>query len=308
MAKQRINDDLIKSLKAQREREGKPQLVVFDDKLPGFGVVVGATATSFIVNRRTPEGLKRHAFARLAPNSSDLPTMSAVQARQEAHKHLGSIVANQPTPADVRRATKAGPTLADAIDLYLVNLKAEGARPSSINTVRVEMLGVQGSSDSYVKAWLTKPLVEITGKDARERHDAITREHGPHIANRVMRQLRACWNHVRREALVGTIAGFNARTAFPENPTLAVNWNTNRNASSRGVSYRERRQEPLAWDALPKWYAAVTAIPNGVRRDYQHLVVLTGLRRRDAATLRWEHINTSDKPVTSRVWNAARSA
>jgi integrase len=45
-----------------------------------------------------------------------------------------------------------------------------------------------------------------------------------------------------------------------------------------------------------------------VRRDYNLLVVLTGLRRTDAATLRWEHVNMTDKPVQSRVWNTSKGS
>jgi integrase len=45
---------------------------------------------------------------------------------------------------------------------------------------------------------------------------------------------------------------------------------------------------------------------DGVRRDYNLVVIFTGLRRNDAASLRWEHINLTDEPIASRVWHAGR--
>ncbi|HWU91470.1 MAG TPA: hypothetical protein VN253_29585 [Kofleriaceae bacterium] len=51
---------------------------------------------------------------------------------------------------------------------------------------------------------------------------------------------------------------------------------------------------------------AINALSD-VLRDYQLVVLLTGLRRRDASSIRWEHANLTDKPISSRAWNASRA-
>jgi integrase len=47
---------------------------------------------------------------------------------------------------------------------------------------------------------------------------------------------------------------------------------------------------------LPAWRAAIDEL-SAVRRDYQLLVLLTGLRRMDAATIRHEHVNVDARTL-----------
>ena len=82
-----------------------------------------------------------------------------------------------------------------------------------------------------------------------------------------MRHVRAIYNTALKEH------------DLPVNPTVAVHWNKER-----------RRQEPIPWAKLPDWHAAVLAIESDVRRDYQLFTLLTGLRKMDAATVRWDHV------------------
>jgi integrase len=138
-------------------------------------------------------------------------------------------------------------------------------------------------------------LHQISRTDCRELHEDLTEDNGPYLANRIMRHVRAVWNTALKEH------------ELPGNPTIAVHWNK-----------EHRRQEPIAWGDLPAWHAAVVQLGerrtterdqvrtgNAVRRDYNLFLLLTGLRRMDAATMRWEHVNLSDDPVASVVWNAS---
>ncbi|MCX5741695.1 MAG: hypothetical protein NT062_04245 [Proteobacteria bacterium] len=290
-----LTDDTLRALKLP---ENKAQLVAFDTKVTGFGVVIGRTATTFIVNRRVGAKLHRETIGRWTGAGGDIDARAA---RKQATVLLGRHIEGAPTPGKVRRVRSSGPTLSDACSVYVESMRASGARPTSIASVDRE---IGHEERSYLKAWLDRPLASITGKECRARHVQIATDNGPHLANRVMRELRAIWNHIAKEVAGGTIDGFTEGTVFPANPTIAVEWITERNAGT--MSYVERRGEPVPWVKLPAWHAAVMSIPSGVRRDYNLLVILTGLRRRDAATLRWEHINTSDKPLLTRVWNASK--
>jgi integrase len=101
----------------------------------------------------------------------------------------------------------------------------------------------------------------------------ITTTAGPYVANRVMRHLRAVWNTALKE------------NDLPANPTIAVHWNK-----------EERRQEPIPWGKLPAWRRALDGLTE-IRRDYNLVVILTGLRRMDAATIRREHVNVKERTL-----------
>jgi integrase len=155
-------------------------------------------------------------------------------------------------------------------------MKADRASAASLATITRER-------DKYLASWLARPLTRIERTHCRELHQRLSDEHGPYLANRVMRHVRAVWNTALKEH------------DLPANPTIAVHWNK-----------EERRQEPIAWDRLPSWYATVNTLEPivvagerggarpGIRGDYQLFLLLTGLRKMDAATVRWEHIDLDD--------------
>ncbi|HEY2530243.1 MAG TPA: hypothetical protein VGJ20_20295 [Xanthobacteraceae bacterium] len=66
--------------------------------------------------------------------------------------------------------------------------------------------------------WLDQPL-SVLGNDPNlvtARHEKITAENGPYIANGCMRSLRAIYNHARK----------TARSLPAENPVIAIDWNS----------------------------------------------------------------------------------
>jgi integrase len=128
---------------------------------------------------------------------------------------------------------------------------------------------------------LDTPLVRIIRPDdttalgncylelAKKRKDDKGRVRGgPGVAARVFRNFRAVWNTARRS--------YPALLAYP---TGVVN-----------LSSGERKRSPIPWGVLPKWAEAVDAIENGVRRDLQWFMLLTGARAASARTLRWENV------------------
>jgi hypothetical protein len=64
------------------------------------------------------------------------------------------------------------------------------------------------------------------------RHEKITAENGPYIANGSMRSLRAIYNHARK----------TARSQPAEDPVIAVDWNT-----------EKRRNTALGLAELASW-------------------------------------------------------
>ena len=58
-----------------------------------------------------------------------------------------------------------------------------------------------------------------------------------------------------------------------------------------------RRERYVRADQLPAFYAAVRGLENPVARDYLLLLLFTGLRRREAASLTWDDVDMAAKVI-----------
>jgi integrase len=58
-----------------------------------------------------------------------------------------------------------------------------------------------------------------------------------------------------------------------------------------------RRERLVKADELPAFYSAVCALPNPIHRDYLLLLLFTGLRRNEAAALRWEELDFAERVI-----------
>ncbi len=251
---------------------GKPQLIVWDEEVPGFGVVIGRRVSTFIANYLANGSKRRQVIGRRAEIREDGTPWNVTSARMRAREILGKVAGGGDPSLELRKR-EGGPTLADAFDLHVSRMRADRATAASIATITRER-------DKYLARWMDLPLEKIERGHCRELHEQLSKQHGPYLANRVMRHIRAAWNTALMEH------------DLPANPTIAVHWNK-----------ESRRQEPIPWANLPAWLATVNTIEPivvngkrvgtrpGIRGDYQLFVLLTGLRRMDAATVRWEHLD-----------------
>ena len=261
-----------KSLAAIELPEGAPQLLVRDTELVGFAVVVGKSKRTFIVEGRVDGVQRRKAIGVAGVPREDGVPWTAQLARIEAKRMLGDMTRGV-DPTSERRQRLEGPTLRDALALHLGKMRRDESRPRSIEAVEKE-------TEKHLGGWLDRPLATVTRTDVRERHEELTEESGEYLANRVMRHLRAAWNTLAKEQ------------DLPVCPTIAVHWNK-----------EHRRQEPIPWAELPAWFEKISDLEPiikdgkrvgarpGIRGDYHLLTLLTGLRKMDAATIRWEHLD-----------------
>src|SRR5690349_19456772 len=121
--KHKLTDDLLKTLSIP---DGKDRLVVFDKELAGFGIVLMRTRATWIVNRRVGARLERQAFGHWGKASEG--GLDARSARKKAIVYLGKLENKEPTPNRIKRARSTGPTVAEAVELYLAHLAATGSR------------------------------------------------------------------------------------------------------------------------------------------------------------------------------------
>jgi site-specific recombinase XerD len=255
---------------------GEKRARLWDTKVPGFGVTIGRRRATFVVQGRVQGDQRTVVVGHWGPPKSRAVApelLSVSKARDLALAALVDMRRGQPPVRNGTDRAVGGPTLSEAFELHLASMRADQASSASIDTIVRER-------DRYLKDWLTRPLRTIERTECRELHAKLTKDAGPYVANRVLRHVRAAWNTAAKEH------------DLPVNPTVAVHWNK-----------EERRQEPIAWSKLPGWKSIVTTLEPivvdgervgaraGVRGDYQMFMLLTGLRRMDAATVRWEHVD-----------------
>ena len=65
--------------------------------------------------------------------------------------------------------------------------------------------------------------------------------------------------------------------------------------------YQERKRQTIVPDhKLPAWYNGVVSLRFDKLKDYLLFLLFTGMRRNEAATLRWEDVDLESKVVTVR--------
>lgn len=270
MANVRLTRRVVSDLKAPDA--GGKQVIHWDGELTGFGVLVsGKTkAKSYVVQHRLKDGRTRRVT--VGPTNA----LSLEDARERAK----AVIADIYSGGDPKRARKTPPagTLRQVLDTYLAARKLLSSRSRS---------GYRSSVENYLSAWLDRPLRDITVEMVEDRHAQIKGEverrgrthqaSGNATANGVFRALRALWNF-----------------AGDRDPELGRN-PVNR---LRRQWYPDKvREGVVPTNRLPAFYAAVTALPNPIQRDFLLLLLATGLRRGEAAGLRWDEVDFQSRII-----------
>jgi len=146
------------------------------------------------------------------------------------------------------------PTLERAMEAFLARpkLRSEAFKNS-----------VRGSIRIHLGDWLRLPLNEITRSMVAARHGQLA--HIPSGANHMFRAFRSIWNHARRTS------------ELPETPTLAIEW------------YDEEPDGRII-EKLAEWRDTVDALENPIHAAYYRFLLFTGLRKSEAAALRWRDV------------------
>lgn len=262
MSRIKLTERVIERLAAP-DPSGK-QVLHWDADLKGFGVLCsGATnSKTYVVQRTLPDGRTRRVTV-AAANEMDL-----AKAREEAAEMLVEL--RKGRDPKLRSAT-----LQSTLDAYLKR-KGEKLSEASVQNYKTMV-------ERHLSAWLSKPLTFITRKAVEDRHTEIAKEiaeaengKGESSANAAMRTLRLLWNFAAKND-----------PSLPANPV-----------NLRGDWFEEKRRDRIVETPdMASFYTAVVALPNPVARDYILFVLFTGLRRREAAMLKWEHVDFDQKLI-----------
>ncbi|KTC75371.1 phage-related integrase [Legionella birminghamensis] len=232
--------------------------------MKGFGVRITSGGTkAFFVEKLIKNKLSRITLGRY-------PDLTVEMARKEAQKLLGQIATGLDPVAEKR---------------------AEKMRELSLNDVFIDYVKVRKSLKhntlyNYKKVlgtafanWDNKPFLAITKDKVAKHHQKLGQERGEAYANLAMRLLRALFNFA-----AGQYEDSKGRSLITENPVKRL--------SQTRAWYRvERRQSVIKAHELAPWYVGIQQLDNEIVRDYLLLILFTGLRRQEAATLRWAQVD-----------------
>jgi integrase len=257
--RQILTDKAVARLPYAKEKQYK----VRDTEVAGFFVLIGKRRKSFMAQGEFwRDGVREFAAQMKLGEFGDLSTR---EARSKAKDALGSIARGQ-RPGESPRSISGSVTLRQAWERYRdAHMRRKGRNAGTIENYRDHM-------ERLFANWLDKPLARL-GRQPNlvlERHEKITEENGPYIANGSMRSLRAVYNHARKS---------NADLP-PMNPVTAIDWNKER-----------RRNTGMGMNDVGGWFKELDALPNPLRREFHLLTLLSGSRPTALKNIRIEHID-----------------
>lgn len=252
------------------------QVFYRDAELKGFGLRVGTGSKVYIAEGKVDGKTVRVTIGRHG-------VFTAEQARQEAKGILG-MVAKGINPNDVAKTKKAkSVTLAEVYQAYCKARSSLKART---------LYDYDRILNTYLADWKTKSLTDI-GKDMIERKHREIGERSPAQANLTMRFVRALFNFA-----IGQYEDSAGNPIIAENPIKRL-------SQTRSWYRVDRRHTVIKAHQLPAWLHAVNNLVNDhtgrnreMIRDYLLLLLFTGLRREEGASLRWENVDLKDRSLT----------
>jgi len=239
------------------------QQIFWDQKLRGFGVVIGRTAKTFVVQWDVLGRTKRKKIGRYSE------ALTVAKARDRAKDWLGDLQQGiVPWEEEaLKRAQQT--TLIEAYEQFMENKKdKKKLSPASINNYEYAI--------TLLKSWHKKDLSHITYGDVEKKHREIGTKNGQYQANVVLRLFSVVCNYAIKRHKHITI-----------NPVTGLEW------------YKEeRRKSAIPDDVLPVfWRLLDTHVSTPMRRDFFRVLLFTGLRKTSAASIRINDIDLKAKTL-----------
>ena len=249
----------------------------YDETLKGFGIrITSGGSKAFFIEKRMGNKLRRMTIGQY-------PALTVEQARSEAQKLLGKIATGIDPLSEKQESRVKGVTLEQVFEDYLVARKT--LKPTTIKDYRCIL-------DKSFADWKTKPLDNIT-KDMVAKKHATLGVRSEARANLAMRLLRAIFTFA-----AGEYENAKGQSIFLDNPVKRL-------SHMRSWFRVPRRTTVIKPHQLSLWYKALQDVlvlygHNHFQTtcDYLLLILFTGLRREEAAKLRWSQIDFNSQSLT----------
>jgi integrase len=268
---------LTKALVEELQYAPDKTLIIYDSELTGFGIRISKSLKSYFAEARV-NGKTR----RVKINSHERG-LSAEDARREAKKLIGKMGGVDGEDLNRKRREKrekerGAITLQKCFDDYLharANLK-----PKSVLVYK------DAFKNCFVgEKWADKPLQGISKADVSRLYRKIGDE-SPAYATLAMRLLRALYEFAAERY-----------EGVSENPVSVI-------SKTRSWYKIERRRTLVKPHDLPAFFDGLKKLdgvedPRGaVAADYIRVLLFTGLRRNEAAGMKWKDVDFKAKTFT----------
>jgi integrase len=271
------------AVKREAFADGAPR-IVRDSKIAGLHLWVGKRTKTFRYQYEAPRvngqrGATRIIWLGEHPHhraDDARATALDLQARRARGETIGPVAA--PAPEELPALT-----LRAAWELYKATLVKEDKSPRTI-------ADYQDKFDRHLTPWHDRALGSIAREEVTKEHAAITERarksragqkyvSGRYAANGALRLARAVWNFAKNEL---------------EAPGLP-----DRNPFRSGKLYHREKARETGMGAgdLAAWWQEVQGLSNPIRRELHLFTLLSGLRRADVLTARWEHVDEKRKAL-----------
>lgn len=280
--------------------EGKTQAFLWDSEVSGLGVKASpGGAKRYIVESRLYGKTIRLTIGDVATWPLDGKQGEVNTARAEARRLIGlidqgidpremALEAKAKSEAAKQEKAKAAVTVADAWAVYIVSRPKWGERHRAdhIKVAKAGGIAKEGSKRTSTAGALASlmplKLSELNEECIKEWLEAETATR-PTQAALAYRLLRAFVNWCDSKPAYRGVAK-------PEACALRV---------VKDLMPRENaKTDCLQREQLPAWMAAVRQIPNPTISSYLQILLLTGARRNELASLRWENVDLRWRAMT----------
>ena len=224
----------------------------YDNKTRGLVVCINPTGTkTFQVYRKINGRPERITIGRL-------PDLTIEQARNKASE-INSMLSRGVNPNEVKRKDREEKKLGTLFDYYLEHHAKKHKKSWKED---------QSQYNRYLTHWRNRRLSHISTKDIQKLHSYIGDHHGTYAANRLLALIHAMLNHGQHWGFCGT------------NPAHSIK------------KFKEKSRKRFLQSAeLPKFFESLSIEPNTTARDYILISLLTGARKNNVLSMRWEQIN-----------------
>jgi len=227
------------------------------------------------------------------------PTYPIEQARKDA-KALSSDVDKGIDPREQRRALRQkGLTLGEVVKQFIQYGQKRAKKPFRPNTVANynRALSVHFSTDKhdgdkpYTKpglGWANIPAKDIDFPMVSNWYNEAA-AYSLTSANAAVRCMKAAFNHQIK------LSRQQQNDTFTINPFVGLEQDDDPKRRDRLLYTKDT--DGTAWQFVA-WFDAVEKLTNESTADYMHLLLLSGMRRAECGSLRWDYVNLKDRTIT----------
>lgn len=256
----------------------KDQVFYRDENLKGFALRVTSTGMkSFVVETRIDGKVKRITLGKYG-------VITVEEARKQAKTLLGQIARGDNPIAEKKSNKIKLMTLDSVLSDYLKARK--DLKEFTVSDYRNVLRQVMPD-------WLNKPLINITREMIAKRHAEYGITNSKARSNYAMRVLRAVFNFAVHEYQLE-----NGQSIISVNPVEYL-------SHTRSWFRVDRKNTVIKSHQLAEWHNGLMKLaeqedyPQAMMwRDYFLLILFTGLRRMEAASLPWKDIDFKARTFT----------